>query len=218
MRAFVRPPQPDFWHLKESSGGRETVLHERQHHKRTLAEWYWCTIALARAPVTHDDWLSFEAAEHSLRCAYCDGLLDPPAKATIDHFAPITSYPWFAVSWWNLYPACSRCNTEKGDRFSRLLLRPDCDPVHEWLDYEPQTGILRVAPEYSEDRLVCARVKKTVRYLGLNEPDIRRARKRTVDTFHAKKTSLSAEEQQQWASILNYSFLLERLSHRRARA
>jgi hypothetical protein len=84
------------------------------------------------------------------------------------------------LSWANLYPACYSCNTlHKRTQWSCHLLRPDADLVSpeedrsfvavfkKWFDFEPMTGALSPAPD--APRSVRARVRLTIRVLGLNE-------------------------------------------------
>jgi uncharacterized protein (TIGR02646 family) len=111
-------------------------------------------------------------------CAYCDGPLTVESAETIDHFVPQSRCRELALAWENLYPACSRCNTvEKRARAACWLLRPDVDPVDEWIDYDEQTGRLGVAPEVT-DRVTRLRVRRTLRVFGLNTTERNENRRR----------------------------------------
>jgi hypothetical protein len=159
-----------------------------EHLGRSLREWF------------HE--LCREASEPQL-CAYCDGELYVTARATIDHFAPRTSFQALSVTWWNLFPACDICNeTFKRDQWSCSLIRPDVDPVDEWFDVDLKTGILRPAPEVT-DPIIRARVRLTIVVLGLNSSDrcnarrlvvrnLENARKRDAETMQRDHDTLEA--------------------------
>lgn len=74
------------------------------------------------------------------------------------------------MAWENLYPACDQCNSgSKQTKYSCALLRPDVDPVEEWIEFHAETGELAPAP--SLDRRTRARVRLTLRVFGLNTND-----------------------------------------------
>ncbi|MFK5923791.1 MAG: TIGR02646 family protein [Verrucomicrobiota bacterium] len=62
------------------------------------------------------------------KCAYCEQKLTKKDSKVINHFRPVSLYPWLAYSWENLYLSCSRCSESKGQKFpladedSRALL------------------------------------------------------------------------------------------------
>lgn len=50
--------------------------------------------------------------------AYKHGLhVRPP----FDHFLPKSKHPWFALSFYNLIPSCSNCNTLKGEKEKKII-------------------------------------------------------------------------------------------------
>lgn len=56
------------------------------------------------------------------KCVYCECMIDIEAKdVTIDHFLPKSTNPGKVVTWENLFPACLRCNREKGDYEGRIV-------------------------------------------------------------------------------------------------
>lgn len=157
MRRFARQTAPEFWGeyerrwLYETASAKvDPLAWERQ--KRTLAEHFHEKVRGAGAPK---------------RCAYCDGPLGAESPATVDHFIPKHVHRAFGLAWDNLYPACVSCNsTHKGSAWSCALVRPDVDPVDQWFDFHEETGELHPAPEL--DRKTRARVRLTIRVLGLN--------------------------------------------------
>lgn len=169
MIRFPRQPEPDFWGrferrwLHETAGTGDPL--RWKHQKRTLAEHFH---ALVRPP------------GEARNCAYCDGRLRETSPETIDHFIPKKGpgLAWMlALTWSNLYPACSYCNTTaKRTRGSCFLVRPDVEPVERWLTYDPDSGRIDPAPEL--ERLQRARVRRTLHVLRLNMSTRREERKR----------------------------------------
>jgi uncharacterized protein (TIGR02646 family) len=133
------------------------ALHGWHHEQATLAQAFHRSVRAEGEP---------------LLCAYCDGELRETSPETIDHFIPVSlarrlGLFELSLSWANLYPACVECNsTHKRDRWSVLLLRPDTDPVKDYFAFDALTGALYPSPE--APRLARARVRRTLRILGLN--------------------------------------------------
>lgn len=157
MKRFERQAEPDFWGayerrwLYETTGPTVDPL-AWKHRRRTLAQHFHERVRAAHEP---------------RRCAYCDGPLGVESPATIDHFLGKESSRALTLWWNNLYPACVQCNSgHKGRRGSCVLVRPDVDPVDAWFDFHEETG--RIAPAPELDRRTRARVRLTIRVLGLN--------------------------------------------------
>lgn len=160
MTPFRRQSQPDFWDAKEQRwvaldpafGGRDP-LHDWQHENVSLGRWFH---QLVRPP-----------GEPHL-CAYCDGLLTEQSRETIDHHLPRHAFPALALSWWNLFPACDRCNSEyKKARWSCRLVRPDTAPVEAYFDLDEETGWLR--PSAKLDWSTRVDVRLTIHVFRLND-------------------------------------------------
>lgn len=167
MTPFRRQAEPSFWGpyerrwLYEAVGKTIRPLHdwevepEQGSGKRSLASWFHALVRAAGEPA---------------RCAYCDGPLRTESAETIDHFIPQSKCRDLALTWSNLYPACTRCNTTfKRTQWSCRLVRPDVDPVEDWFDFDEETGALAPAPEL--DRQTRARVRLTIRVFQLNTSD-----------------------------------------------
>lgn len=193
MMPFVRQPAlGSWWDAKQERlfelllGGRDVPdgILGWTHEGRTVADWFHSRV---RAP-----------GEPKL-CAYCDGALRETSVETIDHFFPKHAFPWLALAWENLYPTCERCNEhEKGRQWSCHLIRPDVDLVahkatsmeafSRLFDFDPCTGRLRPALEAT--RKMRARVRLTLRILGLNNAERCHARKRRwLALLNASKTN-----------------------------
>lgn len=169
MIRFPRQAEPDFWGqferrwLYETAGAGDPL--RWKHQMRTLAEHFHALVRPATEP---------------RNCAYCDGRLRETSPETIDHFIPKKGpgMAWkLGLSWNNLYPACTYCNsTAKRTSGSCFLVRPDVDPVEQWLFYDPDTGSIEPAPELG--RLDRARIRRTLRVLRLNTGTRREERKK----------------------------------------
>ena len=165
-----RAQQPGFWAEIErdflASGDKKAsyFFHSRRRENRTIAQHFHdCVHAGGRLDL----------------CAYCDGPLGETSPPAIDHFIPESVSRDLALWWNNLYPACTSCNSShKRDQWACWLLRPDVDPVEKMIDFDPETGALMPAIDF--DRKERARVRLTLRVLGLNTNARRAARKRAL--------------------------------------
>jgi uncharacterized protein (TIGR02646 family) len=77
------------------------------------------------------------------RCMYC---LDSHGT-DIEHFRPKAVFHEYIYIWGNLLLACSGCNTLKREQFpvvenEPLLINPTVEDPWQFLDYEPNTGII----------------------------------------------------------------------------
>jgi len=165
VRPFDRQSEPDFWAEKERRWLRgdtsaKAALHGMQHQSRSLSAWFHEKVRPAREPRL---------------CAYCDGPLKETSPETIDHFIPEHADRSLGLAWTNLFPACATCNsTFKGQKWSCRLVRPDREPVDRWFELDLETG--RLVPALELDRVTRARVRLTIRVLGLNAEERCRAR------------------------------------------
>jgi uncharacterized protein (TIGR02646 family) len=92
-------------------------------------------------------------------CAYCECSLKATSYGAVEHYRPKHPYDWLAYEVTNYLPTCTRCNTNKSDRFPLspgsdaakthddlakeipLLLNPYCDgPVASHLTFVNRTG------------------------------------------------------------------------------
>lgn len=168
MMSFPRQPEPSFWGGFErwwlyEAGPKARPLHDKRLDGKTPSDWFHELVRPTGAPRS---------------CAYCDGLLRVETAETIDHLVPQSKCREMGLTWNNLYPACTICNSvEKGKRYSCWLLRPDVDPVEEWIEYDEQTGRLDPAP-HVVDRVIRLRIRRTLRILGLNSTERREIRRK----------------------------------------
>jgi uncharacterized protein (TIGR02646 family) len=159
VRRFERMSEPELWGeyerrwLYETTGDTVDPLRWKHDQQHSLAKIFHARVRPEGEP---------------RRCAYCDGPLGVESPETIDHFISKKRGGRTVTLWWdNLYPACTHCNsTYKREQGSCVLVRPDVDPVDQWFDFHEETGALAPAPEL--DRRTRARVRLTIRVLGLN--------------------------------------------------
>ncbi len=136
-------------------------------------------------------------------CAFCDGILGPTSRKTVEHFFPKESTKWPALAyvWTNLFPACDTCQSAKNNRFDGLLLKPD-EPHYRFerfflIDY--MTGVLQPLPSALPH--LQERAQKTIDLYGLNEHGRPQARLRELKHFQNDPDQIVDE--------FNYRFLLE---------
>jgi uncharacterized protein (TIGR02646 family) len=209
MRRFERQPPPDFWasyvvqwlELRARLGAQAPTAKDKlkqwQVRQRKLAAWFHDTVRPAGEPRL---------------CAYCDGQLVEQSPQTIDHFVPEHRCPEAGLAWSNLYPSCVSCNSSyKKTRWSWHLVRPDLDPVGQWFDLDPESGKLRVAPEFERQASVRRRVNRTIRMFDLNEPTRCRARRTVLRNVTNALFSHDREHVSAMRQGGPYRFVIERV-------
>ncbi len=86
------------------------------------------------------------------RCAWCEAALGDAME--VEHYLPVSAFPWLRYCWENLLPACGGCNGAKrtwhpAELRGRAFIDPVLASVREGEPYEPHEALARV-----EDRLV----------------------------------------------------------------
>ena len=95
--------------------------------------------------------LKLQTQEH---CSFCDGFpVSTISNETIEHFHPKSKYPLKAFLWENLYFCCDRCQTNKGEKFDDLLLRPDAVDYcfDDYFRWDLVSGELHANPNSSQE-------------------------------------------------------------------
>jgi uncharacterized protein (TIGR02646 family) len=176
VKRFDRLPAPAFWNFREEAwwkrftqdncslegADQSSPLHSWREQKKTLAAHFLEQVSNVRG-----------------LCAFCDGELGSQSPPTIEHFIPKHRCPAaLTLAWWNLFPACYACNTSKGKQWDAALLRPDLDPVEDWIEFEPVSGELRATPGLR--KLQYERVITTIELYGLNRLALCRSRQLAV--------------------------------------
>lgn len=209
MRRLERQAPPDFWAKyvvrwldlltkpRAEAPSAKAKLHQWQVDGRKLTTWF------------HD---GVRPAGEPRLCAYCDGPLTPQSPQTIDHFLPERRCPQVGLMWENLYPAGVSCNSHyKGTRWSRHLARPDIDPVERWFDCDPESGKLRVAPEFERVARVRRRVNLTIKLFNLNEPTRCKGRVRVFRELTNALVSHDRAHVDEMKQSGPYRFVIERV-------
>jgi len=121
--------------------------------------WYELNIELRKL-------LSNSSHQH---CAFCDGKFtaDFAEHFPIEHFYPKIDAPSKAFEWSNLFPICTVCNSEKGDKFDDMLIKPDAKDykLHEYFIFNYKTGEIEPNPISPRDKQQKAEV--TIRMYNL---------------------------------------------------
>jgi uncharacterized protein (TIGR02646 family) len=132
----------------------------------------------------HDVKTALSNLFHS-KCAYCESIVDSDGTMRIDHFRPKSKYPKKCFSWNNLLPSCEICNSTeyKGNNFpTKQDGGPFIDPCvdnpdkHFTFVFDPVTSVAYVTP-------ITKRGRTTELTIGLNRPNLLRARSRSIRKF-----------------------------------
>jgi uncharacterized protein (TIGR02646 family) len=118
------------------------------------------------------------AAMSHRKCVYCEGPINAPRAAHVEHFKPKTLFPSLAYEWTNYFLGCPGCNGEKGQKWPKRggYVRPDKgDPSRHFV--------------FSEDGDVNAAKPKT-------------AAARMVEDFDLKRTWLAYQRKQNVEAML----------------
>jgi uncharacterized protein (TIGR02646 family) len=61
------------------------------------------------------------------KCVYCEGAINAPRAAHVDHFQPKALFPSLAYEWTNYFLGCPGCNGAKSDKWPKRggYIRPD---------------------------------------------------------------------------------------------
>jgi uncharacterized protein (TIGR02646 family) len=117
-------------------------------------------------------------------CAYCDHFeLGAGSRETIYHFKPKSTYPLWAYTWENLFPACDACQSSRLERYGPSLLRPDSREYdfHRFFVVNYATGRLDANPAAHEGDK--RRARKTIALFGLNRPALVSSRYRAIRQY-----------------------------------
>ncbi|MFZ4659926.1 MAG: hypothetical protein ACOYNY_23150 [Caldilineaceae bacterium] len=164
MMKFFRPSPPPFLSENYKTWGRE---YKAKREGNASASFYWKTYSGQRV-----NKLILQAfGLHADRCAFCDGgyPLGSSAQRTLEHFRPTSRYPRLAYVWHNLFVCCNCCQSAKGDRFDRRLLKPDTDDYsfERYFLANYRTGEIEINPMASD--IDQYRAQLTIKFYELND-------------------------------------------------
>ena len=90
------------------------------------------------------------------KCVYCEGPINAPRAAHVEHFKPKALFPTLAFEWTNYFLGCPGCNGAKGDKWPKRgeYVRPDRgNPSRHFVFVED--GTVRAAkPHSAADRML----------------------------------------------------------------
>lgn len=84
-------------------------------------------------------------------CIYCNAQLtvciedlkkNVEAKFQLDHYFPKSEYPFFSISFYNLYPVCASCNHGKGVKKINFKLYGNSVPLNSNYKFELNPGVV----------------------------------------------------------------------------
>lgn len=90
------------------------------------------------------------AAMSHRKCVYCEGPINAPRAAHVEHFKPKALFPTLAYEWKNYFLGCPGCNGAKGDKWPKRggYVRPDWgNPSRHFVFAED--GTVRAAKPHS---------------------------------------------------------------------
>lgn len=146
MIKLVRPPKPS----KLTKAVEEALVNEYKKSKKSV--WRQDYIITPLLAMSHE------------KCCYCETELETQAKPMhVEHYHCKDLYPDEVVSWKNLLPSCSQCNSNKGtlDTCKTPIIDPTIDNPKDYLYLN--NFIIR-----SKDAAIGSKGRLTVDRLDLN--------------------------------------------------
>ncbi|MFK7799849.1 MAG: hypothetical protein AB8E82_20515 [Aureispira sp.] len=178
-----RPAAPAWLNEKSEHWGQ---LFQKRKLKNPKAVFKWptyngTTINKLLVPI-----LSKMTDEH---CSFCDAHPMYKIYPTIEHFKPKSHFPRLVCDWKNLYICCSFCQ-QKGDKYSKLLLRPDAMDYsfERYFIYDYNKHLLQPNPTAStQDQ---QRAKTTIELYQLNTTQKQTAREAELAAFEQSNNNI----------------------------
>ena len=96
------------------------------------------------------------AAMSHRKCVYCEGPINAPRAAHVEHFQPKSLFPSLAYDWTNYFLGCPGCNGAKGDKWPKRggYVRPDRgDPSRHFMFVEDGT-VRAMRPGSAAERMI----------------------------------------------------------------
>jgi len=90
------------------------------------------------------------------KCVYCEGAINAPRAAHVEHFKPKALFPSLAYEWTNYFLGCPGCNGAKSDKWPKRggYVRPDTgDPSRHFVFAEDGT-VKAAKPHSSAERML----------------------------------------------------------------
>jgi len=164
MMRIVKNPAPEFLRSNYKKWGKRYKAKRKNPTKSN--DFVWATYKGQKVNVLL---LPFLRTETNYHCSFCDGFPLETTGETVEHFRPKASFPLLSYLWANLLYCCKYCNENKGEKFEKLLIKPN-DRHYDFETYflfEYDTGRIEPHPALiGIDRL---KAENTIRLYGLNE-------------------------------------------------
>lgn len=162
MNKINRPPAPDFLKNNYKKWGKQY-----KEDKNKGNPFNWKSYEGERVNKILCRELEKITQNH---CSFCDSYpLGVSAQQTIEHFRPKSGYPRLVYVWHNLFLACNICQSSKGEKYDKNLLKPD-KKDYEFYRYfvvNYRNGEIEVNPSSTEEEQ--KRAKVTIEIYGLNK-------------------------------------------------
>lgn len=185
MIKLTRPATPEWLAKNYKKWGNKYAENRKKalEEGKKLPEFQWATPkGLKKVNIELMPFLVRMTQQH---CSYCDNF--PVGKDegdgyvslgqnSIDHFRPKSKFPKLSYCWYNLFLCCDRCQSNKGEDFCRLWLKPDKDTYDfdKYFIVNYRNGAISPNPQATRKEQLKALL--TIRTLQLDTPAMRKSR------------------------------------------
>lgn len=165
-----------------------------RRRKRGLGTFYWNKYPNAKGRPISETIIHQLLLSSQFHCAYCDKFPLYRSDETIDHFKPKSIYPLGAYQWSNLFPACDNCQTEKLNKFSSLILKPD------ELTYDFNTYFIvdfttyELLPNPKAIKFNRKRANATIEIFKLNEKGHKTSRRHQIERYRGMSSAIDIND------------------------
>ena len=138
-------------------------------------------------------------------CSFCDGFPFDMSLETIEHFRPKSKYKKLSYVWHNLFICCDKCQSAKGEKFDKKLLKPDRDnyEFNKYFIVDYKTGELKFNPKVNLENQEKAKI--TIKFYALSDEVRNKSRIRERKRF----MKLLDIEQKEEINDFSYRYFLE---------
>jgi len=170
MMKLERPETPDFLKQNFKKWGKEFAARRRENPRFSFN---WKAIKGKRVNELLREFLIRMTSCH---CSFCDSYPSERIGETIEHFRPKDKYPLLAYVWHNLFLCCHICQSKKGNRFDRRILKPDARDYRfeKYFMLNYKTG--EILPNKTASEADQERAQITIEIYGLNASGLPRYR------------------------------------------
>jgi uncharacterized protein (TIGR02646 family) len=88
------------------------------------------------------------------KCVYCEGAINAPRAAHVEHFKPKALFPSQAYEWTNYFLGCPGCNGAKSDKWPKRggYIRPDTDDPSRHFVFAEDGTVKAAKPHSAAER------------------------------------------------------------------